>query len=153
MKYYIATGFANKECHNHLMRMLEQRGHTITFDWTREEPAVPRGPSVSQRIAEMEIQGVVDADFVFVLLPGGKGTHAEIGAALASSTPVVMVPLPQYDQDEHGVSIFYFHRLVWRSINYTSAINYAEEKHKELTSPRLNPKFLADLADEGVLKP
>lgn len=140
MKYYIATGFANKECHNHLMRMLQARGHTITYDWTREEPAVPRGPSVSQRIAELEVRGVVDADIVFVLLPGGKGTHVEIGAALATDTPVVMVPLPQYDQDEQGVSIFYFHRLVWRSLNYTSAINSAEQFVKSLR-PQPSPSL------------
>ncbi len=126
MKYYIATGFANKEQHNHLMRMLEKRGHAITFDWTREEPAVPRGPSVSKRISEMEISGVVNADVVFLLLPGGKGTHVELGAALATNTPVILVELQDYSDVVHKPSIFYFHGMVFRSLNFTSAITHAE---------------------------
>jgi hypothetical protein len=41
-------------------------------------------------VARREILGVVEADIVIVLLPGGRGTHAELGAALALAKPVAL---------------------------------------------------------------
>jgi nucleoside 2-deoxyribosyltransferase len=40
--------------------------------------------------AVAEMKGVRDADVLIVLLPGGFGTHVEIGAALALGKPVII---------------------------------------------------------------
>jgi Nucleoside 2-deoxyribosyltransferase len=42
------------------------------------------------KIALAELKGVRDADVLVVMLPGGFGTHVEIGAALALGKPVIV---------------------------------------------------------------
>lgn len=86
MRYYIATGFDNKTAHNKLRDLLQPRGWKITYDWTKLERATPEN---ARQIADAEVQGVLDAQFVFVILPGGCGT--EFGIALGMRTPVLMI--------------------------------------------------------------
>ena len=65
-------------------------------------------------MATREIDAVKAADFVVVLLPGGRGTHTELGAALALDKPVFLVaPHPQQLLDSQGLpNPFYYHPLV-----------------------------------------
>ncbi len=66
---------------------LEKRGWKRTFAW-----AVVDGGDAAGRtgMALADLQGVRDADVLIVLLPGGYGTHVEIGAALALEKPVIL---------------------------------------------------------------
>jgi nucleoside 2-deoxyribosyltransferase len=41
-------------------------------------------------VAVAEVEGVREADVLLVLLPGGFGTHVEIGVALALEKPIVI---------------------------------------------------------------
>ena len=41
-----------------------------------------------EEVAEKEIEGIRQAEIVIVLLPGGRGTHAELGAANILKKPV-----------------------------------------------------------------
>lgn len=100
MLFYVATGFGNKNLHNHVRDLLVAHGHRITYDWT--QTIDEKGPS----IAKDEIDGVVNADFVVVILPGKFGTHAELGAALAIANKVFLVGPREAD------CIFYEHPLV-----------------------------------------
>jgi len=52
---------------------------------------------------------VRDADVLLVLLPGGYGTHAEIGAALAFGRPIIIhVPNKQV-LDTPYPCVFHYH--------------------------------------------
>ena len=85
MKTYIATSIARVKDQQELAQALAGLGVSLTFDWTRNGTLAGRPHDV---VAHAEISGVVESDFVVVLLPGGRGTHAELGAALASGKTV-----------------------------------------------------------------
>lgn len=83
MKYYIATSLQNVSAHNKVRDALAAHGHEITYDWTVHGPVWGSGLLKLREVAQSEIAGVERADFVVVLLPGGRGTHVELGAAIA----------------------------------------------------------------------
>lgn len=91
---YIATGYRNRDAYARAREAAAKLGLTVTFDWTIHEP-----PPTHQRMdrttwiqwaAGAERDGVRAADIVLVMLPGGLGTHAELGMALALGKAVVV---------------------------------------------------------------
>lgn len=84
---YIATGIPRVADQQALAASLAELGVELTFDWTRHGTLAgnPR-----DEVAVTEIKAVMAADFLVVLLPGGRGTHAELGAALASDKTVFL---------------------------------------------------------------
>lgn len=88
MKYYIATSTARMPFHNLVRDELGKLGHEITYDWTTHGSVRETGLARLREVAHAECQGILDADFILVLLPGGKGTHAELGLSIASKKPV-----------------------------------------------------------------
>lgn len=88
MKIYIASALANSDNVQKLRDRLISLGHTITYDWTTHN----RVDDVTklQEIAYNEMNGVLDADLLLVLWPGGFGTHCEIGIAAAVGKPTYM---------------------------------------------------------------
>lgn len=113
MKYYIATSLENMGAHNYLRNVLDGLGHTITYDWTNHGPVWASGLEAIQEVAMLEMGGVVAADVVIVLCPGGRGTHAELGAAIASGKRIIFI---SSDDSHHDTSqkscAFYHHPLV-----------------------------------------
>lgn len=61
-----------------------------TYDWTAHGSVQCEGPERLTEVAELELQGVKDADIVIVLLPGGRGTHCELGIANALNKKVFL---------------------------------------------------------------
>jgi nucleoside 2-deoxyribosyltransferase len=59
-----------------------------------------------------EIAAVREADALVVLLPGGYGTHVEIGAALALEKPVILHAPNRETLDMPYPCIFHYHPLV-----------------------------------------
>ncbi len=86
------------------MYRLKAAGHTITFDWTRDERR--RGRKFRQWKAEQDANGVMNADVLVVLLPGRYGTHTETGVAIGVGIPVYVLGLPDTE------SIYWDHPLV-----------------------------------------
>ncbi|MGD6885382.1 nucleoside 2-deoxyribosyltransferase [Staphylococcus shinii] len=93
-KFYIASSFQNKEMINHLSQILESLDYIQTYNWTKNENAI----SIEQlkSIGRQEYKGIIDSDFLIVVLPGGKGTHVELGIALSQSKPIYL-----YSQDSN----------------------------------------------------
>lgn len=90
-KFYIATRLENHQAHNNLRDALVDQGFEITYDWTTHGPVWTKGLDRIREVAELERVGVYAADVVIVLMPGGRGTHAELGMAIAYNKPVVIV--------------------------------------------------------------
>jgi NTP pyrophosphatase (non-canonical NTP hydrolase) len=101
-RVYIATSTGNIAAHNALRDHLHHRGVELTYDWTQlahhngaegwwSIPFAERENRLRD-VAQEEVQGVQDADLLVVLLPGRKGTHVELGVAIASGVPVLIVP-------------------------------------------------------------
>lgn len=118
MKYYIATRLERHADHNAVRDRLNEAGWTCTFDWTIKGSVKNVGQEPLQQAALDETQGVLDADVVIVLLPGGRGTHVELGIAIAAGKPIVL-------QSETGseftlgeeTSAFYHHPQVRRVVS------------------------------------
>ncbi|MFE8700124.1 nucleoside 2-deoxyribosyltransferase [Cytobacillus sp. FJAT-54145] len=81
-KFYIASGFTNKETVQQAATTLKSVGFVHTYDWTKNEKA----NTVEQlrEIGTDELKAVKESDFILVILPGGNGTHVELGIALAA---------------------------------------------------------------------
>ena len=79
MHYYIATSLLNAHEAIALHSFLKGIGWTPTYDWTSHGSAPERAAEIS--IAEAN--AVLDAEVVFVILPGRAGTHSELGMAIA----------------------------------------------------------------------
>jgi len=120
LKVYIATSLEAADKHGTVSRMLETMGCTLTYDWT-EHGAVHQDAEPEKRmrqVAHAELRGVAGADLVVVLLPGGRGTHTEMGAALMANKPVLLHAEDEDDLLDHTgrPSSFYYHPLVTRVI-------------------------------------
>ncbi len=90
MKYYIATSLERASTHNIIRDALIKLGHVITYDWTIHGSVKNVSVNKLKEVGNLMLKGVKDADFVVVLLPGGKGTHTELGASLAYNKPVFL---------------------------------------------------------------
>ena len=63
-------------------------------------------------MADQELEAVKNADVLIVLLPGGFGTHVEIGAALALGKPVIL-HAPDYETlNKPYRCVFHYHPRV-----------------------------------------
>lgn len=88
MKFYIASSFANQEMVKKLSRLLIDQGHEQTYDWTMNIRA--ESAEALSTIGQLEKKAVSDCDVFFVLLPGGKGSHIDLGLALAGEKKVYL---------------------------------------------------------------
>lgn len=110
MKFYIASGLENAGQVAELRDILTSLGGQVTYDWTLHGSVQDQGPDRIAEVAGLEAAGVIDADMVIVLLPGGRGTHVELGMAIGNLTPVLLHgPLVGPDGRECA---FYRHPLV-----------------------------------------
>lgn len=63
--------------------LLKRSGWTHTCDWTTFEASPEDSPDSLRTIGQRECDGVQAADIVIVLTPQGRGTHIELGMAIA----------------------------------------------------------------------
>ncbi len=114
LRFYIATKLERADDHNVVRDALHDIGHRITYDWTVHGSVKNDGVKRIAEVAVLEKQGVLDADYVVVLLPGGRGTHAELGMALAANKPVFAHADPKHKffGSSEATSAFYHDPLV-----------------------------------------
>lgn len=92
-RFYVASSLKNIESVVYVTNQLTAKGYHHTYDWTQNS-----GSGVSQeftlgdlmKIGQYEKNAVRESDFVVVLLPGGNGTHVELGIALALEKKVFL---------------------------------------------------------------
>lgn len=84
MRFYISSGIENHTRVAELAAVLTGRGHELTYDWTEHGDIRHEGERVMSEVAFNELRAVRDAELLLVLLPGGKGTHTELGLAIAT---------------------------------------------------------------------
>ena len=137
MKFYIATRLENHKQHNLIRdRLVNVYGHEITYDWTVHGPVWAHGDTPKQRmdriqeVAILERQGVEQADIVIALLPGGRGTHAEIGMALALGKPTLIQSEDWRDFAAHpNTCAFYHDPLVYPNVGAFSGFRFDINDH------------------------
>lgn len=90
MKFYIATSLSRIVAHRIVRDALAKWGHEITYDWTLHGNVKSVSEERLRKVAFFELNGVSEADFVVVLLPGGNGTHLELGFAIGKGKKVFL---------------------------------------------------------------
>lgn len=111
---YLATGYSNGISSDGSTSLTFQRvykavtdaGWGVTFNWT----TTPEVSDNKKLLAKCEMSGVTEADFLGLILPGGRGAHWECGAAAASGKPIVILAEREEDLfNDKGdyVCIFY----------------------------------------------
>ena len=106
MKFYIGSGFQNCELVNHYAKELEKCGWTHTYNWTSD---IHREVTKTELIkyAELERQAIFNSDIVIILLPAGRGTHIELGMALAQRKKIFLCTAEkEVFQMEHTVNFY-----------------------------------------------
>lgn len=91
--FYIASSFRNIDAVRYVSERLVGRGFIQLYDWTQNAVAHHAETLTVQDlqyIGQKERQAVWDADIVIVVLPGGKGTHVELGLALGRSKRIIL---------------------------------------------------------------
>ncbi len=83
MRFYIASRLANHGQVRRLAGLLKDAGWEHTYDWTAHDLGEEMDGETLQAIAQKEAEGVKNADVVIVLTPQGRGTHVEMGMAIA----------------------------------------------------------------------
>lgn len=127
MKFYIASSFKNIEEVRNLSNELKLRGHIHSYDWTQNE----RANSIEKlaTIGELEKAAVIESDFVVILLPGGKGTHIELGIAIGLGKRVYLYSPTDEIYDYDKTSTFYHIQGVEKFIGtYDAFVQYLVEQ-------------------------
>jgi nucleoside 2-deoxyribosyltransferase len=75
--------------------LLKGNGWIQTCDWTNFDLSSEGNPGGLRVIGEREFDGVKAADIVIVITPQGRGTHIELGMAIALGKRVYI-----YDKDD-----------------------------------------------------
>lgn len=110
MNFYIATGIERLNEMRELKELLEKLGHTCTYDWSAHGSVQDQGDERYLEVAINEANGVMAADLVIVLLPGGRGTHSELGMAVGTNKDIVTIGTTK---DHLGRDcVFYWHPRV-----------------------------------------
>ncbi len=116
MNIYVAGGLELIDVARKLITFLAAvPGITITYDWTQHGSVQGLGPGRYREVATREAQGVLDADLV-IAIPGGKGTHVEMGIAIGRGIPIMLLDPNSllWKTDLTRDCVFHFHPLVSR---------------------------------------
>jgi hypothetical protein len=81
-RYYIASGLDNVEQVKRVKARLDAAGWEHTYDWTVHGSVQREGIDRLTEVASDESIGVFEADIFIGVLPGGRGTHTELGMAI-----------------------------------------------------------------------
>jgi nucleoside 2-deoxyribosyltransferase len=118
-RFYLSTRKDRSTQAAALLEALKDRGWERTLDWAGQNDH-PDGYAAS---AVAEISAVREADVLIVLLPGGYGTHVEIGAALALGKPIILHAPDQKTLDTPYACIFHYHPGVERLVSEVLDVN------------------------------
>lgn len=123
MKFYIASSLKNYEQVRDLSSRLKNAGWEHTYDWTLHCQAEELDLEALRSIGAQEFEGVKQADVVIILTPQGRGTHTELGMAIALNKKIYLCHHDDtyFKCDDH-TSTFYWLPQVNQIIGDTEAI-------------------------------
>ncbi|WP_367300654.1 nucleoside 2-deoxyribosyltransferase [Leuconostoc carnosum] len=104
--FYIAGSFRYSKLINNLSDILENLSFVRTYDWTVNKKA----DSIEKlhEIANEELQGVQQADFLVFIFPSGKGANIEFGIATALKKRIYILDVNNEMENFDLTSTFYF---------------------------------------------
>ena len=109
MKFYIASKLENYEQVQSLAGQLKAFGWEHTYDWTTHGSIKETDVETLKAVGQKELDGVKCADIVIVLTPQGRGTHVELGIAVAlNKTVYIHHEDDKYFKCDDNTSAFYW---------------------------------------------
>jgi len=109
VKFYIASKLENYEQVQDLAELLKNFGWEHTYDWTVHGSIKETNMETLKSVGQKEIDGVKNADIVIVLTPQGRGTHVELGIAIALNKIVYIYHADdKYFKCDDNTSAFYW---------------------------------------------
>ncbi len=134
-RVYVATALGRLEYAHAMIAQLRALEFEITYDWT-VHGSLQAWPERWSPAAEAEARGVASADALVVLLPGGLGTHTELGIALGTHRRIVMVGTDPGDTER--TCIFHHHPAILRVPTAADAVGVLRAWRMEKgTAPRI----------------
>lgn len=123
MKFYIASSLSNYEQVRKLSNLLKNADWEQTYDWTLHCPANEANIETLKSIGENEYKGIKQSDVVIILTPKGRGTHTELGIAIALNKKVYLCHHDDsYFKCDDNTSAFYWLSQVTQLIGNTEDI-------------------------------
>lgn len=106
MNFYVASSFHNIKQVRDVSKRLKRKGYFHTYDWTQNS----RASTVEElkKIGEKEKQAIIESDVILVLLPGGKGSHVELGIALGLNKRVILYS-PHNEISDFPLTTTFYH--------------------------------------------
>ncbi|SDB94794.1 group-specific protein [Shouchella lonarensis] len=86
--FYIASSFRNRAQVQYVRDTLIDAGLSCTYDFTKHGRATTMAQL--KAIGEEEVKAVHLADMLIILLPAGKGSHVELGLAIAEQKAIYL---------------------------------------------------------------
>lgn len=111
---YVATKLENIEKARECVAKFKEKGIEIQYDWTEHGSLQAVSAEKRAGFAAKEVEGARTCDILVAILPGGRGTHCEIGVALGLKKPVILVVEDEgfIEGAEGYFCLFYYHPLV-----------------------------------------
>ncbi len=130
MKFYLASSLDNIFNARKVANYLIWKGWECTYEWMSHGPVENNDDLI--QVSKHELNGVCSTDVMFVLLPGGRGTHIEFGCALGLGKPVIILT-PNQDLLFHDMRpcSFYHHPTVVDRIIEDDIYNLACKAHRQ----------------------
>src|SRR5271166_1321617 len=129
--FYLSTKKDRLDQATPLLDALKANGWKQTFAWSDRGTQSHSGYA---DVALAELAGVREADVLIVLLPGGFGTHVEIGAALALEKPVILHAPDQKTLETPYRCIFHHHPgvkiLISENVDVTAILAHLPKRAK-----------------------
>ncbi len=91
---------------NYYVKALKEIGWKHTYNWTDNVNKEITKKNLVE-YAKSEFQGIIDSDVVIILLPAGRGTHIELGMALALNKKVYLCSLTEEEFSVENTVAFY----------------------------------------------
>lgn len=106
MKFYIGSGLKNAKLVNEFSEKLQKIGWKHTYNWTEN---VKGNETIEDLIeyATVEQKAIKESDVVIIILPAGRGTHVELGMAIALNKKVYLYSNKKEEFDAENTVAFY----------------------------------------------
>jgi len=109
MNFYIASKLENHEQVKDLAKLLKNFGWEHTYDWTVHGSTKETDVETLKSVGQKEFYGIKSADIVIILTPQGRGTHVELGIAIALNKIIYICHVDdRYFKCDDNTSAFYW---------------------------------------------
>lgn len=113
MKFYIGTSFKNLDLMNQVADKLKQQGWIHTYNWAEEATGEETILDLIN-YSILERKAIEESDVVIILLPAGRGSHVELGMALALNKQVYLWSENGKEFDPKDTVNFYYTSGIYR---------------------------------------